>query len=244
MNPCFCLYPVLHYLFWIFAVCLCVNLAVQLLIAHKDWRRRQGMFHADWLLFDPAKPWTFEPNTFFLAMWVIHLSSISLDFACVLWLSWLFVSYTRGTLIVSLSHSSLPFNLIIPLVKPLWALRKMLFLPTSQVIIKRDEHYFWKKMISWSVIALLGDLSTLLITKFGVAFGISNLISLGWGICTRITSKKIFEVLKNMYLKTLACITMMWDEKKEISSIKREKQKKRKRNIMINWPLAPKRKRE
>jgi hypothetical protein len=64
-----------------------------------------------------------------------------------------------------------------------------------------------KKMISWSVIALLGDVSTLLITKFGVAFGICNFISLGWGICTRRSTSKI---LKNLCTKkpwqVLLCI--------------------------------------
>jgi hypothetical protein len=46
----------------------------------------------------------------------------------------------------------------------------------------------------------------LLKSKFGVALGICNLISLGWGICTRSTSK----FLKNMCTKrpwlVLLCI--------------------------------------
>jgi hypothetical protein len=101
-------------------------------------------------------------------------------------------------------------------------------------------------MISWSVIALLGDLSTLLITKFGVAFGISNLISLGLGICTRITSQNLKKcVLRDLgkfyyELKTKKRKKKQGQEKVKRSLKRKEKQRKTKQkeekkiNMMIN----------
>jgi hypothetical protein len=88
-------------------------------------------------------------------------------------------------------------------------------------------------MISWSVIALLGDLSTLLITKFGVAFGISNLISLGLGICTRITSKKIFEGLKKYVPKDLGMYYYDVKRKKRKEKKKEERTRTRESQVII-----------
>jgi hypothetical protein len=118
MTTCSCLFPILHYLFWKFAVCLYVNLAVHSSL-HKGLEATSRNVSHRWttLWSDLAVSVRSQTHSL-LSMWVIHLSSISLDFACVLWLGWLFVSYTRGTFLIAWAFLAIPFNYLFPLLNP------------------------------------------------------------------------------------------------------------------------------